>query len=124
MSIKLTKLSSILLIAATSSLFASQAKAEEPAISVAEAFENAYFENAGNSYQKSSFIGQLNTIFGFQGFPDRQISADGKAVDTIYNNAIENQSQVGSPLKTRDLNNPYNTSLIEIENPGSTRTRY
>lgn len=121
MFIKLAKLSSILLIAVTSSLFASQAKAEEPThLSVAEAFENAYFKNAGNSYQNSGFIGQLNTILGFQGFPERQISADGKAVDTIYKNAIENQSQVGSPLKTRDLNNPYNTSLIESENSGST----
>lgn len=120
MSIKLAKLSSILLITATSSLLPSLVKAEEPAhLSVAEAFEDAYFENAGNSYQNSSFIGQLNTIFGFKGFPDRQISADGKAIDTVYNNVMENQSQVGSPLRTRDLNNPYDTSLIEIENSGN-----
>ena len=115
MSIKLTKLSSILLIAATSSLFTLQVKAEEPAppVSVEEAFENAYFDNAGNSYQKSGFLGQLNTILGFQGFPDRQISADGKSVDRVYHNALESQSQVGSPILTRDLNNPYNSSLIE-----------
>ena len=118
MSIKLAKLSSILLITATSSLLPSLVKAEEPALSVAEAFENAYFKHTGNNYQNSSFIGQLNTIFGFKGFPDRQISADGKAVDTIYNNVMENQSQVGSPLKTRDLNNPYDTSLIEMKNSG------
>lgn len=117
MSIKLAKLSSILLITAISSLFASQVKAEEPA-SVAETFENTYFDNTGNNYQNSSFIGQLNTILGFKGFPESQISADGKAIDTLYNNVLENQSQVGSPLRTRDLNNPYNTSLIEIENSG------
>ena len=115
MSIKFTKLSSILLITTISSLFAFSAKAEKPP-SLSEAFEAAYFENAGNSYRKSSIIGQLNTILGFRGFPDKQISADGKLVDKLYEDALKQQSQVGSPIKTRDLNNPYNTSLQENPN--------
>ena len=114
MSIKFTKLSSILIITAISSLFALRAKAEEPAhLSLAETFEAAYFEHTGNNYQNSSIIGQLNTIFGFKGFPENQISADGKLVDRVYTNAMKNQSQAGSPIRTRNLNNPYDTSLIE-----------
>jgi hypothetical protein len=116
MFIKFTKLSSILLITTVSGLFALDAKAEETSaqpISVADTFKNAYFEHAGNNYEKSSFIGDLNTIIGIQGFPENQISADGKLVDEIYQNAILNQSQVGTPLKTRDLSTPYTTSLQE-----------
>ncbi|VEP15030.1 conserved exported hypothetical protein [Hyella patelloides LEGE 07179] len=119
MSIKFTKLSSILLITAISSLFAMEAKAEEPTnkpISVNDTFKEAYFVHTGDNYQNSSFIGQLNTILGFKGFPDNQISADGKLMDMVYQNVIEQQSQVGSPMKTRDLSNPYTTSLQE--NPG------
>lgn len=119
MSIKFTKLSSILLITTISGLFALEAKAENPkveTISVVNTFENAYFEHTGTNFQNSSFVGQLNTILGFKGFPDNQVSADGKLVDKIYQEIMSGQSQIGSPLKTRDLNNPYTTSLQE--NPG------
>ena len=113
---KFTKLSSILLIAAVSSLSIQEAKAEQPmidAVSVEQAFEDAYFDHTGNNYQNSSFVGQLNTILGFKGFPDKQIAADGKLVDMLYQNVIQQQSQAGFPIKTRDLSNPYSSSLIE-----------
>ena len=113
---KFAKLSSILLITTICSLSVKEAKAEKPvfeAVSLEQAFEDAYFEHTGNNYQNSSFVGQLNTIFGFKGFPDKQISADGKSVDTLFQNAIRQQSQAGFPLKTRDLNNPYSSSLVE-----------
>ena len=119
MSIKFTKLSSILLITTISSLFVLEAKAENPTVetvSVVNTFKNAYFEHTGSNFQNSSFVGQLNTILGFKGFPDNQVSADGKSVDKIYQDVMSGQSQIGSPLKTRDLTNPYTTSLQE--NPG------
>lgn len=116
---KFTKLSSILLITIIGSLVAGEAKADDrvvKAVSLEQAFEEAYFDNTGDTYQNSSIFGQLNTILGFKGFPDQQISADGKLVDKLYQNSIREQSQTGFPLKTRDLTNPYSSSLIE--NPG------
>jgi hypothetical protein len=116
MFIKFTKLSSILFITAVSGLFALDVQAEEintQPISVADTFNNAYFEHAGNNYKKSGFLGDLNTITGIQGFPENQISADGKLVDEVYQNSLSNQSQVGTPIKTRDLSTPYTTSLQE-----------
>jgi hypothetical protein len=56
MFIKFTKLSSIFFIATVSGLFALDVKAEEintQSISVADAFNNAYFEHAGDNYEKS-----------------------------------------------------------------------
>ena len=116
MSIKFTKLSSILLITTISCLFACNAKAEEATArprSVSETFQDAYFEHTGDNYDNSGIVKQLNTIFGFQGFPDNQISADGKLVDEIYQDVLRGQSRAGSPIKTRDLKNPYSTSLQE-----------
>jgi len=117
MSIKFTKLSSILLITIAMSATASAVKAEKVGTDhgtpVAEVFEDAYFKNAGNVFRESSFIGQLNTIFGFNGFPDRQISADGKAIDKNFRKFRAKQQRVGSPMKTQDLTNPYSTSLQE-----------
>ncbi len=119
MSIQFTKLSSILLITATSSLFAISAQAQtqpenleriEP-LSTLEVFEKAYFEHTGDAFQNDSILGQLNTIFGFKQFPEKQIALDGKLVDTLYRDVMKTQSQNGAPMKTRDLNNPYDTSL-------------
>jgi hypothetical protein len=116
MLIKFTKLSPIFFIATVSGLFALDVKAEEintQSISVADTFKNTYFKNAGDNYEKSSFIGDLNTIIGIQGFPENQISGDGKLLDEVYQNSLLNQSQIGTPMKTRDLSSPYTTSLQE-----------
>ena len=112
MSIKFTKFSSILLITAISSLFAFEAKAEEP-LSLADTFEEAYFQNTGNAYDRASIWGQIKSITGVTGFSDQQITADSKLIDTVYKDAMKAQSEVGAPLKTRDLQNPYTTSIFE-----------
>lgn len=117
MSIKFTKLSSILLITLTMSMTATAVKAEEVendhGTSVANIFNNAYFSHAGNTFEKSQPLSQLNTIFGFRKFPDQQIVSDGKEVDNVYREFMAKQSQAGAPIKTEDLVNPYSTSLQE-----------
>ncbi len=115
MTIKFTKLSKILVIATIATIFTAPAMAEEEqsSMSLNEAFKEAYFKHAGNAYQKMDFFGQLNSLVGFTWFADRQIMLDGKSVDNLYQQAIEQQSSVGMPMMTRDLPNPYTTSLIE-----------
>lgn len=96
---------------------ASVAKAEKADINdgvpVKDIFENAYYENAGNAFEKASTFGQFNTVFGFTGFPDRQIEADGKALNTVFHKLSAQQNRAGHPVKTTDLENPYTTSLRE-----------
>lgn len=115
MPIKFTKLSKILVIAAIASIFAAPAMAEQEQspMSLEEAFEAAYFKHAGNAYQRTGFFGQLNTLLGLTWFPDKQIALDGKSVDSLYQDAMERQASQGMPIVTRDLPNPYTTSLIE-----------
>lgn len=108
---KLTKLSKVLVIGTLASLFSIPAQAEMT--SLHEAFEDAYFTKGKNAFEQSSIFGQFNTIFGFTGFPEQHISTDGKAVDQVYQEGMMQQAATGMRMYTRDLENPYDTSLRE-----------
>jgi hypothetical protein len=111
MSIKFTRLSKVLVIAAIASLFAIDVKAEMKPLD--EAFKDAYHKRGKDAFKESNIFGQLNTIFGFKGFPEQNIAADGKAVDRLYQQSLAQQTSSGEYLATQDLESPYNTSLKE-----------
>jgi hypothetical protein len=86
-------------------------------------FDRAFFHNTGDFYEITSISGQLNHIFGWRTFPgsypDNLVSRDGKLLGTIYTDAM--QQQGGGPLiRTRDLPNPFDTSVFQ--NPSYLRT--
>jgi len=111
MSIKFTKLSKVLVIATIASLLSLEAKAETE--SLPEAFDNAYFKKGKDAFRQSSIVSQFDSIVGFTGFPEGHISADGKAIDDVYQEGLIQQSATGMRIVTRDLENPYDTSLKE-----------
>lgn len=111
MSIKFTKLSKILLIAGVASMFSLPAKAEMKPLD--EQFQDAYFSYGKNAFVQSNALSQIDTIVGFTGFPDQHINRDGKKVDALYRAAMAKQSSMGPRMMTRDLTNPYDTSLRE-----------
>lgn len=111
MPIKFTKLSKVLVIATIASLISLEAKAEKE--SLPEAFDNAYFTKGKDAFRQSGIFEQFNTIVGFTGFPEQHIAADGEAVDEVYKVGLEQQSTTGMRMRTRDLENPYDTSLKE-----------
>ncbi|WP_019507299.1 hypothetical protein [Pleurocapsa sp. PCC 7319] len=117
---KLTKLSKILVVSTLASLFSLPAQAEM--MPLHEAFEDAYFTKGKNAFKQSSIWGQFNTIFGFTGFPEQHISSDGKAVDRVYQEGMMQQAATGMRMYTRDLENPYDTSLKE--NPSYSAISY
>ena len=118
MPIKFTKLTKVLIIATIASLFSIEAKADTTPdeVSLSEAFESAYFKNGKNAFVQSGFLGQINTIIGIPKFPEQDIAADAKEVDRLYEAALERQTSTGERLITRDLENPYDSSLRT--NPG------
>jgi hypothetical protein len=111
MSIKFTKLSKVLVIAAIASLFAVEAQAEMKPLD--DAFKDAYHKRGKDAFRQSNIFGQINTIVGLTGFPEQHVSLDGKAVDQLYQQSLIKQTSSGEYLVTRDLENPYNTSLRE-----------
>ncbi|MCC0177025.1 serine/threonine protein kinase [Waterburya agarophytonicola K14] len=111
MSIKFAKLTTILLVGSTASIFSLPAKAEMQSLN--EKFTEAYFTKAQDAFVQSNIISQLDTIFGFTGFPDQHITKDGKAIDNLYQAGTVQQSSLGERMVTRDLANPYDTSIRE-----------
>lgn len=114
MSIKFTKLTKVLIIATIASLFSLEAKADtDPLneISLGEAFESAYFKNGENAFVQSGILSQITTIVGIPKFPEQDIAADAKEVDKLYKAALKRQTSTGERLITRDLENPYDSSL-------------
>ncbi|ELS03383.1 hypothetical protein Xen7305DRAFT_00031060 [Xenococcus sp. PCC 7305] len=122
MSIKFTKLSSILFLTTIASLCPlklwAQTTTDEQAepISVQQVFDDAFFNHSGTAFRNDGFVDQLNHIFGFNQFPEIQISKDGELVHFLYQDGLKQQAEKNSPIKTRDLANPFSTSLQE--NPG------
>ena len=112
-----TKLSRVLVIATVASLFAIEAKAEMQPLR--EAFKDAYYTKGKNAFKQSNIFGQINTIVGFTGFPEQHISSDGKAIDNLYQESLAAQTSSTEPVVTRDLDNPYNTSLRENPSYGA-----
>jgi hypothetical protein len=100
--------------------------------SLAETFERAFFDNMDSFYESTDPIDQLNTQLGIipfklpAAFPENEIARDAKLVNILYTDAMKQQSSL-PPVRTRDLPNPFDTSLRENPNyirpaiPGSSR---
>lgn len=124
MSIKFVKLSSIFCLTTIATLFPVQLWAQTPTentitdneanpVSVQQVFNDAFFRHSGTAFRNDDIISKLNTIFGFNFFPEKQISKDGELVNILYQDALKLQAAKGDPMKTRDLTNPFTTSLQE-----------
>jgi hypothetical protein len=128
MSIKFTRLGTILAATLIGNLLATEVMAQPEAReseliatqSIPAAFERGYFLHAGDAFEQQSIIGTLNSYFGFSLFAEKQIALDAEAVDTIYQDVLKQQTQSGPRMSSRDLDNPYDTSLSE--NPDYSRS--
>lgn len=88
-----------------------------------DVFTRASYNDTGRFYEIMDISGQANQIFGWRTFPgsfyDNQITNDGLTVETVYHDALRQQMS-GPRIVTRDLFNPFDTSLRE--NPEYLRT--
>ena len=124
MGMRLKGLVSFCMMAATSTVFASTAVAQEvvtvtPVVieSTAEAFERVFFTNSGNFYRDQSLNRQIDFFLGKgtllrNSFPENEIARDARRTRILYNDALKQQVSSGPLLRTPDLPNPYDTSLL------------
>ncbi|MEG3436177.1 hypothetical protein V0288_03520 [Pannus brasiliensis CCIBt3594] len=80
-------------------------------------FNRAFYNETGRFYDMATISGQLNTLFGWRTFPegsymDNMIDREGKLVETLYYEVMQAQ-QAGRLVRTADLENPFDTSLLE-----------
>ncbi|MFM7364917.1 MAG: hypothetical protein ACKO11_10570 [Cuspidothrix sp.] len=120
MTIKFPVLTGLLVFLATSTAFISPAPAEtEPSNyeTTNNAFLKAYFRNDPNFYENGSFKRQLGALIGSPGqfgssFTDNKIAKDGELVNILYQDVLAQQSTNDPYLRTPDLPNPYDSSLL------------
>lgn len=90
-----------------------QSKADE---TLSETFERTFFANDSSFYRNRSLGRQLNWMFGFNGFTDNEINRDAARVHDLYRSSLKRQTASDPVIRTRDLPNPYETSISSSPN--------
>ncbi|WP_414529419.1 hypothetical protein [Nodularia chucula] len=94
------------------------AQTETPSYeSTYDAFERAFFRHGGNFYENSTPKSQLDSIVGSgsvfrNSFPENQIGRDAELINTLYRDVLHQQVGNDPYIRTPDLPNPYDTSLL------------
>lgn len=119
MGVKSKAIGSLLVLLATISLPAVGAAQTETANyeTPSEVFERAFFKNDPNFYGSQTFRSQINEILGpgsifRNSFPENQIARDAELVNTVYRDVLNQQVGNDPYIRTPDLPNPYNSSLL------------
>ncbi len=94
---------------------ATPAHADEPE-TISDAITRAMFNQSGDTYRNTGIDRQATLLFGLS-YPDLEAVSDARSVNNIYQDLIRQRG--GTPVRTPDLPNPFNSSLLS--NPSSTR---
>jgi hypothetical protein len=119
----LKSLASVLAIATLSILTsAGTSKAQEAEPSryqpMAEDFNRAYRSSSGDYFRNRQLVEQLGDFFGVPRFPDQAISQDNKNLNKLYRESMEAQFNSTPVLRTPDLPNPFNGSIMSTPATG------
>ncbi|QLE55018.1 hypothetical protein [Nostoc sp. TCL26-01] len=121
MGIKYPVLSSLVVLLAANIAFPSVVSAESPVPNyetTSDVFERAYFRNDRNFYENNTPKRQLDSLLGTSGsifrdsFTDNEIARDAELVNMLYQDVLKQQATNDPYLRTPDLPNPYDTSLL------------
>jgi len=82
-----------------------------------EIFDRAYFKNDRNFYGTNTFRRQIDWLVGSgslfrNSFPENEIARDAELVNVVYRDVLNQQVGNDPYIRTPDLPNPYNTSLM------------
>ncbi|MDV2996589.1 MAG: hypothetical protein N4J56_006243 [Chroococcidiopsis sp. SAG 2025] len=113
MPIKFNRFSGILLTLGIIAGFQANAIAQPSNHTLADRFQQAMFTSNPDFFQNRSFGRQFDWLLGTNGFPDNEINRDAKRTDDLYRTALEQQVSSDPVIRTRDLPNPYGTSVLE-----------
>ena len=81
-----------------------------------EIFDRAYFKNDRNFYGNNTLapnrlVGGSGSLF-HNSFPENEIARDAELVNVVYRDVLNQQVGNDPYIRTPDLPNPYNTSLM------------
>ena len=93
---------------------ANRSSAAIPITTIPEAFEATFFRYNPTTHTDQSVWGQLQVIFGLP-FPENGTNADSRNVSELYYEVQKRQSLADPWIRTQDLPNPYNGSLLQMQ---------
>ncbi len=82
-----------------------------------EVFDRAFFKNDRNFYGNNTVRRQIDWLVGpgslfRNSFPESEIARDAELVNLVYRDVLNQQVGNDPYIRTPDLPNPYNTSLM------------
>ena len=82
-----------------------------------EVIERAFFKNDPNFYKNNSLKRQVDFLLGpgslfRNSFPESEIARDAELVNKVYQDLLQQQAGSDPYIRTPDLPNPYNSSLL------------
>lgn len=84
-----------------------------------QVFEDTFFRNDRNFYRNRQT--PRNGTWFLGPFPENEIASDGRAINRLYREVLEQQVSTGPLMRTPDLPTPYGTSLLTNPNVGVSR---
>lgn len=125
MSLKFKNLIGVLVIISAATGFHSAAMAQSSLVTrlrggnetLSETFNRAFFKNDPEFFRNRSPKRQVDLIFGVgslrrNSFLESEILRDAKLIDSVYQDALEQQVSSDPIIRTPDLPNPYETSIL------------
>ncbi len=120
MGIKVKTLSGLLVLLVTGLAVPAIASAETKAPNYEttnDAFERAFFRHDRNFYENGTIKRQIDSFLGSgsgfkNSFPENEIARDAELINTLYRDVLTQQVGNDPYIRTPDLPNPYDTSLL------------
>ncbi len=84
----------------------------EPLPTIPEAFNRAFYSHNGNFYDNRGIRESLRLIFGIPHYVENAIYLDGRSVNRLYREVLDQQIASDPVLRTPDLPNPYTGSIL------------
>ena len=107
-----------LVLTAASGALASAASAQNvpsrfgliPGETVSDTINRAFFNSSGDIYRNTSFARQAQVIIG--PFPENELIRDAQLIEVLYRDLLREQVASDPIVRTPDLKNPYDTTLL------------
>ncbi|MEM1171332.1 MAG: hypothetical protein AAGJ08_20190 [Cyanobacteria bacterium P01_H01_bin.35] len=129
MAINWKSLSSTILFSAIATLtsvqMAQAGHPEDPARTYqpfAEEFNRATQRRSGNFFEKRDLLHQVGRFFGIPKYPEQAIESDNRRVNQLYIDEQRRQFSSTPVIRTPDLINPYDQSVLTAPAPQSKPT--
>ncbi|MBO0347779.1 hypothetical protein J0895_01375 [Phormidium pseudopriestleyi FRX01] len=104
----------VLALLGASVVVAPEAVAQSQPRTIAEQFERAFFRSSDTFYQNRSIFDQISFYLLPMTYPERQAERDAERVNKLYQAVMEVQNSSDPILRTPDLTNPFNESLLTM----------